>query len=85
MGDGSWLHSQSEFCVTPVRDSPTIELTNQTSVLHAPMRQHSRKPDEFYEMVESLCVGRKLDYFSREPRDGWAQFGNEPEKFGSAA
>ena len=47
--------------------------------------QHSRKPAEFYELVESLCVGRMLDYFSREPRPGWEQFGNDPAKFGGAA
>ena len=64
---------------------PTIDLTNQTTVLHAPMREHSRKPDEFYEMVESLCVGRRLDFFSREPREGWAQMGNDPDKFEGAA
>ena len=45
------------------------------------MREHSRKPDEFYEMVDVLCIGRKLDFFSREPRPGWAQFGNDTAKF----
>ena len=45
------------------------------------MRQHSRKPDEFYQMVEALCIGRRLDYFSREKRPGWEQFGDEPERF----
>lgn len=84
MGLGRWLRSQSEFCIMATRGNPTISLTNQTTVLKGPMREHSRKPDEFYEMVESLCVGRKLDYFSREARDGWAQLGNEPEKFARA-
>ena len=50
-----------------------------------PRREHSRKTDEFYGLVESLCVGRKLDHFSREPRPGWAQFGNDLDKFGDAA
>ena len=68
-----------------VRGSPTIHLTNETTVLEAPTREHSRKPDEFYELVDGLCVGRKLDYFSREPRPGWAQFGNDVAKFGGAA
>ena len=60
-------------------------LTNQTTVLEAPAHEHSRKPAEFYELVESLCVGRMLDYFSREKRPGWAQYGNETAKFGGAA
>lgn len=81
MGLGRWLRSQSEFCIMATKGKPLIDLTNQTTVLHGPMREHSRKPDEFYAMVESLCPGRKIDWFSREKRPGWAQVGNEPEKF----
>lgn len=81
MGLGRWLRSQSEFCIMAVRGSPVINLTNQTTILRGPLREHSRKPDEFYGMVDSLCVGRKLDFFSREPRDGWEQFGNDKAKF----
>ena len=85
MGTGRWLRSQSEFVILAVRGKPQVDLTNQTTVLHAPMRQHSRKPDEFYEMVESLCIGRRLDFFSRERRDGWEQMGNDPDRFEGAA
>lgn len=81
MGLGTWLRSQSEFCIMAVKGKPTIHLTNQTTVIHGPMREHSRKPDEFYAMVDTLCVGRKLDYFSREPREGWEQAGNDVTKF----
>ena len=81
MGLGSWLRSQSEFCIMAVKGTPTIDLTNQTTIIHGPLREHSRKPDEFYDMVDSLCIGRKLDFFSRSPRKGWEQYGNEPNKF----
>ena len=84
MGLGHWLRSQSEFCIMAVRGHPPLNLTNETTILNAPMRQHSRKPDEFYQMVESLCIGRRLDYFSREKRPGWAQMGSEPAKFNEA-
>ena len=81
MGLGRWLRSQSEFCIMATRGHPLISLTNQTTVLHGPMREHSRKPDEFYAMVDSLCAGRKLDFFSREAREGWEQFGNDKQRF----
>lgn len=81
MGIGRWLRSKSEFCVMAVKGSPPVNLTNQTTVLEAPLREHSRKPDEFYAMVDELCVGRKLDYFSRQKRDGWDQYGNDVERF----
>lgn len=81
MGLGTWLRSQSEFCIMAVKGKPIIELTNQTTVINGKMREHSRKPDEFYSLVDGLCVGRKLDYFSREQRKGWAQYGNDASKF----
>ena len=80
-GQGFWTRSQSEFCIMAARGHPRVDLKSQTTVVHAPMRQHSRKPDEFYEMVESLCIGRRLDFFSREPREGWEQMGNDPDRF----
>jgi len=32
-------------------------------------------------MVERMCMGRKLDYFSREQRKGWDTYGAEAGKF----
>lgn len=81
MGLGSWLRSQSEFCIMAIKGNPPVRLTNQTTILQGPLREHSRKPDSFYDLVNSLCVGAKLDYFSREKRDGWEQVGNTPELF----
>ena len=81
MGLGSWLRSQSEFCIMAVKGSPKINLTNQTTIINGALREHSRKPDEFYKFVDGLCVGYKLDWFSRQQRDGWVSFGNDTDKF----
>lgn len=81
MGLGDWLRSQSEFCIMAVKGKPIVDLSNQTTVIYGDMREHSRKPDEFYKMVDELCAGTKIDFYSREKRDGWYQYGNETEKF----
>lgn len=82
MGLGRWLRSQSEFCIMATRGRPLITLSNQTTILSGPMREHSRKPDEFYAMVETLCPAvRRLIWFGREPREGWQVGGNDPVKF----
>jgi len=81
MGLGSWLRSQTEYCIMAVKGHPKINLTNQTTVIHGDMREHSRKPDEFYKLVDSLCVGYKIDWFSREKREGWDQYGIETDRF----
>ena len=81
MGLGAWLRSQTEYCIMAVKGSPPVQLSNQTTVIHGPLREHSRKPDAFYDLVNGLCVGAKLDYFSREKREGWAQVGNTLDMF----
>lgn len=81
MGLGRWLRGQTEHCILAIRGKPKIHLTNQTTVLHAPRREHSRKPDEFFHLVEELCSGPRLEMFAREPRDGWEAQGNETGKF----
>lgn len=82
MGTGDWLRGQTEHCIMAVRGKPTVTLSNQTTVLHGPLREHSRKPDEFYALVEALCPGSKVEVFARQPRDGWSAWGAETEKFG---
>jgi N6-adenosine-specific RNA methylase IME4 len=77
-GLGDWLRGQSEQCLMAVRGKPIVELTNQSTVLFAPVRAHSAKPDEFYEFVKSLCPApRYAELFSRTRREGWDAHGDE--------
>lgn len=77
MGLGDWLRGKTEHCLLGIRGKPTWTLTNQTTALIAPRREHSRKPDEFYAFVESLSPGPYLDLFARTERTGWEPWGNE--------
>lgn len=57
-----------------------------TTVLREAAREHSRKPDAAYRLVEQLYPqGRYLDVFSREARPGWAQWGDQCSYFGASA
>lgn len=81
MGMGAWLRMQCEFCLVAIRGKPTWSNTTWRDIIKEPRRQHSRKPDTFYKLVEEVTVGRRLDFFSREQRSGWASFGNDEHKF----
>lgn len=50
-------------------------------------RQHSRKPEEFYRIVEDRCprLFRRADIFGRQTRAGWDVYGNEATKFDAEA
>jgi N6-adenosine-specific RNA methylase IME4 len=84
MGVGDWLRGQTEHCLVAVKGRPIISLTNQTTILREKRREHSRKPDGFYSLVENLCPGSKLEMFSRAARPGWVAWGAESGKFSAA-
>ena len=77
IGTEDWLRGKTEHCLLAIKGKPTVELTNQSTALIAPMGKHSEKPDEFYQMIEGLCPGSKLDVFARKSRNGWTAYGDE--------
>jgi N6-adenosine-specific RNA methylase IME4 len=75
-----------EFVVYARKGSPSfLETKAFPCAFHALRREHSRKPDEFYDLIRRVAPEPRIDVFSREARDGFAQFGNETAKFGDAA
>jgi len=81
IGMGAWFRMQCEFCIVGVKGKPYWENTTFRDILNEPRREHSRKPDSFFEMIEKITMGRRLEYFSREKRNGWEVFGNDINKF----
>lgn len=71
-----------EFIVVARRGGvPFLDTKQFFTCFQAPRREHSRKPDEFYDVVRRVTAEPRIDIFSREPREGFDQFGNETEKF----
>lgn len=64
---------------------PKRQQKNVRRLIVAPVREHSRKPDEFFARTERLVDGPYLELFSRESREGWSTWGNEVGKFRNAA
>lgn len=82
IGMGDLFRMQCEFCLVGIRGKPIIDNDHTwRDIITEARREHSRKPDGFYDMVDRLCVGRKVDYFSRIERAGWATFGNDTGRF----
>lgn len=81
LGMGAWLRMQCEFCLIGIKGKPEWENSTWRDVIRESRREHSRKPEVFYQMVEEITVGRRLEYFSRSGRAGWEAFGNDTEKF----
>lgn len=75
MGLGDWLRGKTEHCLLAVKGKARVIPGNATTALLASNTSHSTKPDAFYELVERLCPGTKIDLFARRQRTGWAVWG----------
>lgn len=86
LGVGHWLRNSTEHCALAVRGNIKAfsgrTLTNESTILHSPRREHSRKPESFYQLVDKLCPDiTKLEMFARESRDGWDCWGDQADLF----
>jgi N6-adenosine-specific RNA methylase IME4 len=93
-GTGYVLRSVCEpFIIGTLPDAPTargkvpnLVETLMDAALDGVAREHSRKPEEFYQLIETLVpVGRRADIFARTRRAGWDCWGNELDKFEAMA
>jgi N6-adenosine-specific RNA methylase IME4/ParB-like chromosome segregation protein Spo0J len=83
MGTGEWLRGRTEHCLLASRGKPVFMHGTHSTVLEAVRREHSRKPEEFYTLVEATCAGGKVELFCRQQRPGWQIYGNDTNKFGT--
>lgn len=77
MGMGYWTRQETEICHLFKRGRPSRRSRGVRSLIRAPRREHSRKPDEQYERIERLVEGPYLELFARQAWDGWSSWGNE--------
>ena len=76
-GTGYILRSTAEFFLIGTVGSPKSAVRNVRNLIVAPVREHSRKPDEMYTMLESMFpTARKCELFARTRRRGWSAWGD---------
>ena len=79
-GVGFYFRNVTELVLFGVKGSNNRTLSagrRQVNLLSTQKREHSRKPDEFYNIVESCSPGPYIELFCRHPRKGWDAWGNE--------
>lgn len=81
VGLGLTTRHNAEFALLGRRGNAKRLSKSVREIILAPRREHSRKPEEFYRRAQQYAAGPYLELFSRQPRDGWDAWGNEPDKF----
>jgi N6-adenosine-specific RNA methylase IME4/DNA-binding phage protein len=80
-GVGFYFRNVTELLLFGVRGSMrTLDAgRRQVNMIETRKREHSRKPDEQYELIEACSPGPFLEMFARYPREGWSVWGNEAD------
>ena len=81
MGLGYWTRANPEICILATRGKPSRLSKAVRRLVVSPRREHSRKPDEIYDFIETLAEGPYLELFARSRRPGWTSWGNEVGKY----
>ena len=80
-GVGFYFRNVTELVLFGVRGSMRTlpPARSQVNMIETRKREHSRKPDEQYDLIEACSPGPYLEMFARHPRDGWDVWGDEAE------
>jgi N6-adenosine-specific RNA methylase IME4 len=85
-GTGYWLRCSAEFLLFGAIGRPKVVSRSERNLIVAPVREHSRKPDEAYELLERMFPRvNKVELFSRGDRAGWRHWGDEVGLYRSEA
>lgn len=82
-GVGFYFRNVTEILLFGVRGKNARTLQagrTQVNYMGTRKREHSRKPDEQYELIEACSPGPRLELFSRGVRKGWTVWGNQADE-----
>jgi N6-adenosine-specific RNA methylase IME4 len=82
-GVGFYFRNVTELILFGIRGKSNRTLPpgrRQVNIITSRKREHSRKPDQLYDVIERCSPGPYLELFARHKREGWDQWGNEIEE-----
>src|SRR5690606_24080425 len=79
-GVGFYFRNVTELVLFGVRGKNARTLApgrRQVNYLATRKREHSRKPDELYDIIEACSPGPRIELFARGTRQGWTMWGDQ--------
>lgn len=83
-GVGFYFRNVTEVLLFGVRGKNARTLQpgrSQENIISTQKREHSRKPEEQYDLIERCSFGERLELFARGPKAGWTVWGNQSEDY----
>lgn len=82
-GVGFYFRNVTELLLFGVRGKNARTLQpgrTQVNIISSRKREHSRKPDEQYEVITACSAGPYLELFARGEQSGWVSWGNQADE-----
>lgn len=82
-GVGFYFRNTTELVLFGIRGSMRTLAPGrrQVNIIRSQKREHSRKPDELYQVIEACSPGPYLELFARGSRKGWTQWGDQADSY----
>lgn len=83
-GVGFYFRNTTELLLFGIRGKNARTLApgrRQVNYMATQKREHSRKPDEQYPLIEACSPAPFLELFARGPRKGWTVWGNQSDDY----
>lgn len=83
-GVGFYFRNTTELVLFGVKGTKVRTLKpgrTQVNIIRTRKREHSRKPDELYKIIEKCSWGPFLELFARGKRKGWTSWGDQSKKY----
>ena len=82
-GVGFYFRKVTEILLFGIKGKNARTLSpgrSQVNMIQTRKREHSRKPDEQYKIIEECSWGPRIELFSRGRRKGWTVLGNQADE-----
>jgi N6-adenosine-specific RNA methylase IME4 len=78
-GVGFYFRNVTEMILFGVRGGLRTHAPGrrQVNIISSRKREHSRKPDELYPIIQGCSPGPYMEMFARHPLSGWTQWGDQ--------
>lgn len=83
-GVGFYFRNVTEIILFGVKGKSARTLQpgrSMANLISTQKREHSRKPDEQYKLIEDCSWGPFIELFARGPREGWDVWGNQSDEY----
>jgi len=83
-GVGFYFRNTTELILFGIKGKNARTLSpgrSQVNIIRTMKREHSRKPDEQYSIIESCSPGPFLELFGRGSRKNWVTWGNQADRY----